>query len=813
MAHLAQDVKYGIRMLMKKPGFTAIAVLTLALGIGANTAIFSIVQAVLLRQLPYRDPARLVEIWNTYLPQFPQFQLSGGDFHDWRRQVKSFSDMAAYWGAPADFNLTGTGDPERVEATYASSEVLTMLGVRPLVGRNFRPDEDHPDGGSVALISHRLWETRFGGDTGALGKTLTLDGQNFTVVGVLPGNVHLVPGADVWLPMGAADPNEINTRVHHDWNVAARLAPGATTQQAQAELTTLEQQETLEHPDTNRNFGVTVLPMRDPEAVKLKTPLLVLFAAVGLVLLICCANLVNLVLARNATRQREIAIRTALGASPVRMVRQLLTETVLLALLGGLAGLLLAVAGLRTIAGFAPPNVPGVPNAALNPWVLGFTLGISFLTGVLAGLLPARHSLRADLNDPLKEGSKVSSGLGMGRVRNALVVAEVALAIVPLTGAGLLLRSFGALLGVNPGFRADHLLTMQVPQPTLPTAVLSKMTVQEQLQLGEKQAGEFQQLAERIQSLPGVKSVGGITILPVAETEEAVSRFVIEGQPQTEKPPRPAAELRTPSLDYFSTMGIPLLQGRLFTAADWTLRDILINQHMARQFFPAGDAIGKRINVCSLSSQPCWYSIIGVVGDVHEFGLNTGSTFDIYFSGGWTDYIVVRTAADPAALASAVREEIRKFDPNLPISHLLTMEQLLADSLSQQRFLTLLLGIFAALALLLSAVGIYGVLSYTVGERTNEIGIRMALGAAQTDVLAMVIGQGAKLAVIGVAIGIAGGLAVTRLLSTLLFGVSAKDPVVFCAVAVLLLGVAVAACYVPARRAMQIDPLAALRYE
>jgi putative ABC transport system permease protein len=809
---LIQDLRYGLRMLRKSPGFTAVAVLTLALGIGANTAIFSVVQSVLLRRLPYQDPARLVEVWNSYLPQFPEFALSGADFDDWRSQAKSFSQMAAYWSVPVDANLTGAGDSSRVETTYASSNLFAMLGVRPVIGRPFLSAEDRSGAPDIALLSHKLWEERFGGDPAALGRALTFDGRDYTLVGVLPANFPLVPWADVWLPMGLVDPHERNTRIHHDFNVIARLAPHVSIPQAQTEMNLLEQRQAEAHPATNKNFGVIVAPLRDPEAVKIRSALVTIFLAAGMVLFIACANLTNLLLARNSARRKETGIRIALGAAPVRLVRQLFIESLLLSLLGGAVGLIVAVAALGVLRRLAPVALTDIQTVGLNLWVLAFTFAVAVLTGIVSGSLPARNSLRVDVNTTLKEGTK-SSPPSRGWVRDSLVVAEISLALMPLVGAGLLIRSFGNLLSVNPGFRADHLLTLQVALPPLPQDQMDKMTVPELQALRQKQAVEWEQLADRIRALPQVSSVAGIDFLPIAESEQAASRFVIEGRPETEKSPRPAAEMRVVSPEYFSTMRIPLIQGRVLAPADAKVPNSVISEKMARQFWPAGDAIGHRINLCSLSNQPCWCSIVGVVGDVHQFGLNEPLTFDVYFMGGWTSTFVIRTSAAPSLLVPPIRERIHKFDPALPISNVLTMDQVLADSLSQQRFSTVLLGTFAVLGLLLSAVGMYGVLSYAVGERTNEIGVRMALGAEPRNVVALVLRHGAKLSAVGIAIGLVGALGLTQLLSSLLYGVSATDPITFVGVVVILFGVALLACYVPARRATRVDPMAALRHE
>ncbi len=810
---VVQDVRYAARTLRHNPGFSAVAILTLALGIGANTTIFSVVQKVLLRSLPYHEPGRLVEIWNNYYPQWPQLGLSPADFDEWRHEAKSVTGMAAYQFVPTDLNLTGDGESERVEATYATAELFTTLGVKPVLGRAFFPSEDQTGAPNIALISHSLWETRFGGDPSVVGRTLTLDGKDYLLAGVLPGNFRVVPWADIWFPTGLIDPGELKTRVHHPYGVVARLIPGATIAQAQAEMTTFARHEALAHPATNANWGVEVRQLKDPAAVKLKAALLVLSGAVGLVLLIACANLVNLIFARNADRQRQIALRIALGAGRARLIAQLLTETMLLALAGGGLGILIAETSLDALTSLAPAELAGSGPAGLNGWVLGFTLGVSLLTGILCGGLPAFQSARADLNTVLKGSGTGTGGMVTGKLRNAFVVAEIALSLILLAGAGLFIRGFGNLLRVDPGFRPDNILTMRVSERALPIEVINKMTPAQSQDLAAKDSRRFQQLTERIAGLPGVKSVGGIDILPIAESQRATSRFVIEGQPETEKAPRPTAQIRTVDLGYFATIGIPVKQGRVFNESDWANSNIVIGESMARRFWPNGDAIGHRINLCSMDNQPCWSPVVGVVGDVHQFGLNEEATFDVYGAGGWTESLVIRAARDPSALVAAAREEIHKFDSGLAVSRVATMDQLLSNSLAQQRFTTLLLGTFAALALLLAAVGIYGVMSYGVARRTQEIGIRMALGAQPGDVSRLIVRQGLTLALAGAVIGLAGALVVSRSIGSLLFEVKPTDPLTFIAVTILLLGTALAACYLPGRRAMRVDPVIALRYE
>jgi putative ABC transport system permease protein len=815
---ILQDLKYALRMLRKSPGFAATAILTLALGIGANSAIFSAVQRVLLRPLPYPHAENLVEISNSYNPAWPQLGISPGDYQDWRQQARSFSDMGAYVAISTGFNMTGDGATERIQAAYSTAELFPLLGVRAVIGRTFSPEENKTGTAPVALLSHRFWLSHFGGDAGAVGKTITLDGQRFTLAGVLPGDFQLETWPDIWLPSGQY-PDDLTGRVHHPFTVLARLKPGVSVGQAQSEIESLNNHELEAFPDTHKNWGVMVQRFEDPSATKLRRTLLVLFGAVGLVLLIACANIVNLVLARNASREREIALRTALGANRWRMVRQLVTESLLLSFIGGALGVLLASVGLAALTAALPADLAVVRDVSLNGPVLAFTLGICVLTGVACGLLPALQTLRADLGSVIKQGTKGSSGFGSRRAHDFLVISEIAMALLPLIGAGLLLRSFHRLVSVSAGFSTEHLLTMQIPQAAIPASQLSQLSNDQQTELGRQQSLQFEQLAAKIQALPGVKHAGGIDVLPLASSLRQASRFLVEGQPVPPAGARPVAQIRSVSLGYFASAGIPLLQGRGFNQADWRLTNVVINEAMARRFWPGAgagmesDALGKRINVCSLDPQPCWFSIIGIVGNVHQFGLDAEPTLDVYFSGGWTPYLVIRTDADPSRLAIAATDVVHKFDPNLPVTEVLTMDELLSDSVAPRRFAAVLIGTFAGLALLLAAVGIYGVTSYTVNQRTREIGIRVALGAQPADVRGLILGRTMRLAVCGVALGLAGALALTRYLSSLLYQVRAFDPATFVVVSLVLAGAALAACYVPARRAMRVDPMVALRYE
>jgi putative ABC transport system permease protein len=810
---LFQDVRYAIRMLAKNPAFTLVAVLTLALGIGANTAIFSVVQNVLLHPLPYPEADHLVEISNSYPPNIPKIGLSPGDYADWAREATTISAMGAYTSISQGFNLTGAGDTQRVQGSYASASFFPMLGVRPVAGRSFNSDEDRVGAPPAVMLSYRLWQSRFGADPGIVGHPIQLGTQRYTVVGVLPPGFQLLRWADLWMPIGQFGDN-LTSHIHHNFNVIARLKPGVTVAAVLAEIIALNHQEEIAFPETHRHWGVAVAQLESADAAGLRTTLLVLFGAVSLVLLIACANIMNLLLVRNAAREREVAVRTALGASPWRLIRQLLTESVLLSLLGGVLGLILAFAGLKLLMSLAPPDLAVLHETGLNVAVLGFTIAVCLAAGLICGALPALQSLKLNLDGVLKQGSKGTSAAGRQRVHSFLVVTEIAMALVPLIGAGLLLRSFQHMLAVSPGFQTDHVLTMNVPQAGLSPAQASQLNQAQQLQLGEKQSLQFEQIAQQIRALPGVKSVGAIDDLPLSSQFRQASRFVIEGQLVPPSESRPIVQFRTVSLEYFSALGIPLLHGRLFTPKDFKLQtNAVINEAMARRFWPNGDFLGKRINLCSLDPTPCWSSIVGVVGNVHQFGLDTTQTFDVYFVGGWTPYFVIRTASDPVALASAVSDVIHKADPTLPVTQVMNMHDLLSDSESPRRFSAVLTAIFSFLALLLAAVGIYGVMSYAVSQRTREIGIRMALGAQPADVRSLILGRGAKLAITGVALGLVGAFALTRLLASLLFAVKPNDPVTFSGVALLLVATALLACYVPARRAMKVDPLVALRYE
>lgn len=806
------DLKHACRMLHKAPAFTLAAVLTLTLGIGANTAIFSVVESVLLRPLPYRDPSRLVQLWNTYPPAIPQGTNSVGDFRDFRQRSQTLSEMAAYVDTPAGLNLTGEGEPERLEMRYVTSGLFPMLGIEPVAGRGFTSAEDNPSMPLTVLVSHQLWQKRFGSDPGVVGRTVMLDGRGYTLVGILPEKLRLAPTTDVWLPIGEYDPGPDPYRFHQ-MNIIGRLKPGVRIEQAQSELATLNSQQQRALPDTHKNFGMLMTPLEDSSARKLRPALLILLGAVGLVLLVACANFVNLLMARNAARQRELAARMALGASRWRLLSYSLTESVLLSLLGGICGVALAEAGHRAIGAFVPPDLAGASAGGLNLWVLAFTLALSILTGIGCGLIPALQVSRFNLHNMLKEGARTTGAAGRQAIRRILVVSEIASAIILLAGAALLIRSFQRLMDVDPGFRPRHILALEVNKPQLSPSEQSKLTNEQRIAYQRRQSLDYQALLARIRALPGVEAAGGISVLPLGAAMRSASRFLVEGQSVPADGARPVAETRSVSPGYFAAMGIPLLRGRLLDAHDHASQNILINQALAEKFWPGGDAIGKRVNFCSLAPEACWTTVVGVVGNVHQYGLEAPPTFDSYGAVDWEPYTVVRTTSDPVSLAPAVITEIRKFDPGLPVTHVMTLDKLLSESVASRTLSTFLLGLFAGLALLLATVGVYAVMSYSVRLRTNEIGVRIALGARPRDIWRLVLDSGARMVLAGIAIGMAGAFALTRLLSSLLYGVTATDPLTFGVAALLLACIGLVACYIPARQAMRIDPASALRLD
>ena len=802
-----QDLRYGFRTLLRNPGFCAVAVLALALGIGPNTAIFTMVNAVLLKPLPLPQPDRVVIIWGTMLKQgFDQLPVSGADYLDWKKQSTSFDQMAAAFAIPEfGLNISGWGDPERVSAATCSKEFLPALGVKPIAGRNFLPEEDLPGGRPAVLISNALWQRRFHSDPAVIGRTLTVDGVARTIAGVVPHDLGEIINADLWLPT-AIDPNNPD-RQNRTYGIVAHLKPGVTMAQARAEMTVIVQRLEQAYPATNRGSGVTLSPLGEMFSGRIRPVLIILLGAVGLLLLIACANLANLLLARSAGREREIAIRGALGAERPRILRQLLTESLLLGMAGGVLGLFLAVWSVRALRSFVPDMFPMLQHMSVDLPVLAFTLGLSILTGLLFGLVPAWKSSRTDLNTTLKEaaGRSESAG-GSQRIRGILLGSEVALAVLLAVSAGLLLRSFVRVTAVNPGLRVSNILTMNM---SLPSAKYDTK---------EKRANFYKDLEGRLKALPGVHSAGAVMFLPlrvsILSFRVAVSGFRIEGRPPVAQNEEPDADIRIATAGYFDALGIALRRGRLFDQHDdvQSKRVVLINEAMVRKHFPNEDPIGRRINLWGSLRE-----IVGVAADAKLYGLDSPVEPAIYMphmqQPAVTMAMAIRTQGDPAAMASAVRREVLKLDSELPISNVRTMDEVLSDSLMLRRVSMLLLMIFAALALTLASVGIYGLTAYAVSRRTHEIGLRVALGASQGQILRMVVARGLATSLIGAAIGLAAALQLTRALSGMLYGVTARDPLVFVGVPLLLVAVSVVASYVPARRAMRIDPLVALRYE
>lgn len=811
MDTLLQDIRYGIRAILKRPGFTAVAVIALALGIGANTAIFSVVDAVLIRSLPYKNSERLLLIWHSY-PQLnlPQASVCAPCYLEYRDQTSSFEQVAVQTGWPV--NLTGTGEPERLQGSRVSFNYFDTLGVQPQQGRGFVQEEDQPGSNRVVVLSHGLWARRFGSDPGVLGSTLTLDGQSYTVIGIMSPDFVTPNTSEIWTPI-AFTPEQLAATNHGNeyLTAMARLKPDVSFAQAQLEMTGLADQ--LRPQFYGANWGLTLVPLREQLVGEIRSALLILLGTVGCVLLIACANVANLLLARASARSREIAIRTALGASRSRVVRQLLTESVLLSLLGGVFGLGLAYLGIKLIVVGVPQNISsfilGWRLIGLNPEVLVFTFLISLLTGVVFGLAPAFHASRPALNESLKEGGR--SGSEGGRrslVRSALVVFEVAIALVLLVGAGLLIRSFARLQEVNPGFNPEGVVSMQVS--------LSRSKYAENNQM----SAFYEQTLARIKGLPGVKSAALGTNLPMSGNNSSAS-FSVEGLQVAQGESSPHGDPHMVSADYFDTMQIPLLRGRYFEEGDSkdSLPVTIIDETLANRYWPDQDPIGKRIAAFfeSKPNEPKWRQIVGVVKNVKRYGLDGKIKEQYYFPQSQSPqrsmYLLVRAPSNPANLVPSIRDAIHDVDKDQPVFRVMTMEELVSNSVAQKRFLMMLLVIFAAVALLLAAVGIYGVMSYSVTQRTHEIGIRMALGAQRSDVLKLVVRQGMTITLLGVGIGLGGAFLLTRVMSSWLFGVGAHDPLTFAGIPLILAGVALVACFVPARRATKVDPMVALRYE
>jgi putative ABC transport system permease protein len=807
LEELWQDLLYGARVLSKRPGFTLIAVLTLALGIGANTAIFSVVNAVLLRPLPYENSHELVQIWGTH-PQLDTAPLSPANFLDWVEQNRVFERIAAYTGQ--NFNLSGVDEPERIRATRVSAGLFELLRAQPALGRTFLAEEDQYGGHRVVILSHALWHRRFGGDPGVLGQTLTLNDQSYVVVGVM-GPEFSFPRAttEMWTPI-AFSQGERGTRDTNYISVIARLQPRVTLEQARSEMEALARRQQEQYPKSNTGVGVKVISYKEQIVGDTRPILLLLLGAVGFVLLIACANVANLLLARATARRKEMAIRSALGASRRRIIRQLLTESVLLALAGGGLGLLLAFWGLGQLVALQPASIPRLTELSIDRGVLLFASAVTLLTGIAFGLAPALHASRLDPNDALKEGGKGTGGSGgRQRLRSLLAVSEIALSLMLLIGAGLMVKSFWRLMHVDPGFDPGNALTMVV---SLPASRYAQ---------AERQVAFFQQAVERVSNLPGVVAAGVTTDIPLFGGSS--TGFDVEGRPPYAPGQRPMVEYRSVSPGYFRAMGIPIVRGRTFTDQDRNDAPavVVINEVLARHYFPDEDPIGKRLG---FSKPTDWREIVGVARDTRNYGLDeevkpeaympyTQSSPD-YLAGSVSGMILVaRTASDPQNMVAAVKREVQELDRNLPIYNIKTMGQYLAESVERRRFIMLLLAVFAGVGLLLAVVGLYGVMSYAVSQRTHEIGIRVALGAQSSDVLKLIVGQGMLLTLVGIVIGLAAAYGLTRMMSSLLFGVGASDPWTFAGVAALLVGIALLACYLPARRATKVDPLVALRYE
>jgi predicted permease len=807
-----QDLRYGLRMLVKNPGFTAVAVLTLALGIGANTLIFSVVNAAILHPLPFREASRLVTLWATS----PTVGFSGPgtltdpDYMEWRKENHVFSEIAAFRGQPS--NLTGVSAPVRLTGAAISPSLSRVLDVNPALGRAFAPEEESAGRNRVVLLSDRLWRSRFGADPRAVGQSIKLDGEFYTVIGVMPDGFGFPNEADVWTPLTLA-----NDAHNATLQVVARLKPGVSIERARSDVALIGQRRTRRAGDWEWN--ITLVSLNQAVASDVRTPLLVLFAAVSLVLLIACANVANLFLARATSRQREIAIRRALGASRTRIIRQMLTESVTMAVFGGAVGVLPAALGHSFVAKAASqlPRSLGSPSVAahiasarIDGWVLGFTLAISVLTAVLFGLTPAIEASRGELNDSLKEAGRVlATGRGRGLLRDGIVLTEVALALVLLVGAGLLIRSFLRLMNVDPGFSPQNVLTLSI------SLLDSRYSSARPMIAFEQQA------LERLSALHGVRSAGGVFGLPLGNGT-IQGDFTVEGQATPARGTQPfIAAKKVIGGDYFKAIGIPLLKGRYFDEHDSETAPhvVIVSQGLARHFWPRGDAIGKRLKAGFFND--AWCTVVGVVGDTKQYSLGETLSPSMYLPYAQAPApfmmqditLVLRTGSEPLSLVAAARRAVQAVDPDLPVFDAATMEQLVYRSTSEPRFNAALLGIFAALALVLAAVGIYGVMSYAVLQRTHEIGLRMALGAQASDVLQQVVRQGMLLAAGGIATGMAGAWVVTRFLASLLFGVQPTDPVSFALVPLILAVVALVACLVPARRATKVDPMVALRYE
>lgn len=811
-----QDLRYSARMLLKRPGFTLTAILTLALGIGANTAIFSVINATLLRALPYKNPDQIVMVWGTNPGGFGwrgKTGFSAPSFLDYQQQNHVFERMATFNGS--DLTLVGTDNSERIRSGMVTAEFFNVLAIQPILGRTFVPEDSQTGRDHVVVLSYGLWQRRFGSNQRIIGQAIRLDATPYIVIGVLPqGFDFSIPeyfeSRGLWVPTVLPQDNSNSERGHKYLSVIARLKPGVVLSGAEQDMHVITERLASEYPGTMGKFGVKLTPLHEQIVGDIRPVLWLLFGAVGFVLLIACANVANLQLARASTRQKEIAIRRALGASRGRLLRQLLTESVLLSLIGGTLSLLLALWGIRLLTALGPARIPHGTIVPIDLTVLAYAMVLSFVTGILSGLAPALQSTPTRHSESLKEGGRNSAASEGGvRLRGLLTVSEVALSMMLLIGAGLLIRSFIGLLRVNPGFETRNILTARVylPQYSYPDAT--------------RQTAFYTQAVERIKGLPGVIAVGATDDLPLTMGSHT-SSFSIEGRaPIDESDQSLAVEDRLVSADYFRVMGIPIISGRAFSDDDGPAVPVaLINQSFARRFFSNENSIGQHFRFESASP---WITIVGVVGDVRGFGLDKEAKSEIYLPYQQQSllrhnplpymHLVVRTAGDPNALAAATLESAREIDKNLPSPQARTMDTVLAASIAERRSNMLLLGVFAVIALILTGVGIYGVISYSVTQRTQEIGIRMALGAQSRDVITLVMKNGMRLVLMGIAIGLAGALALTRWMASLQFEISTTDSVTFVVTASLLTAIALLACWFPARRATKVDPLIALKYE
>jgi putative ABC transport system permease protein len=806
MESLFSDFRYAVRSLIKRPGFTAIAVITLALGIGANSAIFSAINALLLKPLPIPDQDRVVAIWDKDPSHgIEHNEVAFANYLDWRAQNHSFDQLALerWWST----NLSGGDIPERIQGFLVTTNFFDVVRVKPASGRNFSEDENQPGKDRVAIIAYSLWQRRFGSDPAIVNKTIMTNGIPRTIIGVLPEGFNYPKGAEIYSPI-AMTPELIKSRRNHSYYVIGRLKDGVNLQSAQADIDTITARLAAQYPDSNVGLGATVYPIVADTTRIYSRAMWIMMAAVGFVLLIACANVANLTLARAGGRQKEIALRAALGASRWRIVRQMLVECVIVALLGGAAGIVVALWGidlLRTAnPGEAAKYADGWKNFGINYQVLLFTLGLSLLSGLIFGLAPAWQISKPNLNDALKEGGR-QAGAGSHRLRNLLVVSEVALSLMLLIGAGLFIRSFTALLKADPGFNPEGIITANI---NLPVAKYKE----------ESQRGAFYaDLVQRVKSLPGVQNAAAVNYIPLGGANSS-DVFLVEGEPEPPPGQENVGRYRVCTPDYFQTMGMTILKGRGFTAQDkaGSLPVVIVNETLARKYWPNGEALGKRIRFEGPIERAPWMQIVGIAQDVkHELNLPVTPEYYLPHSqDSWNAMVLVaRTSVDPSSMAAPIRQQVSAIDKDQPVFDVKTMNDVRAISISVYSIGSATMTIFAALALLLAAVGIYGVMAFTVSQRTQEIGIRMALGAQALDVLKLVLRNGMLLAAIGALIGLAGAFAITRFMSSLLFGVSPTDILTFALVTAGLLLVALCACYLPARRATKVDPLVALRYE